>query len=60
MGENIGIVLAGGIGQRFGGGVPKQYRTIFGKEMIWYSIDAFRRAGRIDDFVVVLDEAELA
>ena len=60
MGENIGIVLAGGIGQRFGGDVPKQYRTVFGKEMIWYSIDAFRRAKKIDDFVVVLDEAELA
>ena len=55
MGTNVGIVLAGGIGQRFGGDVPKQYRTVFGKEMIWYSIDAFRRAKKIDDFTVELE-----
>ena len=33
MKRNIGIVLAGGIGQRFGGDRPKQYYLIRGKEM---------------------------
>lgn len=42
MGQNIGIVLAGGIGQRFGGDKPKQYFKINGKEMIAYSIEPFR------------------
>lgn len=58
MAKNIGIILAGGIGSRFGADKPKQYCLIFGKEMIWYSIDAFRRAKTIDGFIVVADKAE--
>lgn len=58
MGQNIGIVLAGGIGQRFGGEKPKQYFKILGKEMIAYSIELFRKAKTIDDFVVVLNPEE--
>lgn len=60
MGESIGIVLAGGIGQRFGGDQPKQYYKIKGKEMIAYSIELFRRCKTIDDFVVVLNPEEFA
>ena len=59
MGKNIGIILAGGIGSRFGADRPKQYCTIFGKEMIWYSIDAFRKAKSIDDFIVIVDKTEM-
>lgn len=58
MGKSIGIVLAGGIGQRFGGDKPKQYYLIKGKEMIAYSIELFRSAKTIDDFVVVLNPEE--
>ena len=58
MGKAIGIVLAGGIGSRFKGNKPKQYYLINGKEMIWYSIEAFRNAEKIDDFIVVVDEEE--
>ena len=57
-GKNIGIVLAGGIGSRFGSGKPKQYFPILGKEMIAYSIELFRAAKMIDDFVVVLNREE--
>ena len=57
-GKNIGIVLAGGIGQRFGGNKPKQYFLINGKEMIAYSIELFRNSKTIDDFVVVLNPEE--
>ena len=60
MSKNIGIVLAGGIGQRFGGDKPKQYFKILGKEMIAYSIELFRAAKSIDDFVVVLNPEEYA
>lgn len=59
MGKNIGIILAGGIGSRFGADKPKQYCTVFGKEMIWYSIDAFRKAQTIDDFIVIVDKTEM-
>lgn len=58
MSKCIGIVLAGGIGQRFGGDKPKQYYLIKGKEMIAYSIELFRAAKTIDDFVVVLNPEE--
>ena len=58
MGKNIGIVLAGGIGRRFGGNQPKQYFKILGKEMITYSIELFRNCKTIDDFVVVLNPEE--
>ena len=55
---NIGIILAGGIGSRFGADKPKQYCKILGKEMILYSIDAFKNAKKIDDFIVVLDKEQ--
>ena len=55
---NIGIILAGGICSRFGADKPKQYCKILGKEMILYSIDAFKNAKKIDDFIVVLDKEQ--
>ena len=58
MKSSIGIILAGGVGNRFKGNMPKQYYQINGKEMIWYSINAFWNAFSLDDFVVVVDEAE--
>lgn len=58
MGKAIGIILAGGIGSRFKADTPKQYQLIHGKEMIYYSIKAFRNAKNINDFVVVVDQEE--
>lgn len=58
MNKAIGIILAGGIGSRFKGDKPKQYYQIKGKEMIWYSIEAFQKASSLDDFIVVVDEDE--
>ena len=60
MGKAIGVILAGGIGSRFGADCPKQYCKIFGKEMIWYTIDAFRRSKKLDDFIVVVDKEQMA
>lgn len=56
--KSIGIILAGGIGSRFGADKPKQYCEILGKEMILYSIDAFKNAQRVDDFIVVVDKEQ--
>ncbi len=56
--KNCGIILAGGIGQRFGSNIPKQYTLINGKEVIFYSINALKNAESIDSFVVVLDKNE--
>ena len=57
--KNIGIILAGGIGSRFGSDCPKQYCSVLGREMIWYTIEAFRRAVNLDDFIVVVDKDEM-
>lgn len=58
MKKNIGFILAGGIGSRFSADKPKQYHLIFGKEIISYSINAFKKAKLLDDFFVVLDAKE--
>ena len=57
-GKAIGILLAGGVGSRFKGDKPKQYYQIHGREMISYTIEAFRHSESLADFVVVLDEQE--
>lgn len=50
---NIGIVLAGGKGSRFGSSVPKQYQTIKDREVIFYSISALRNSKNIDKIIIV-------
>lgn len=56
--KSVGIVLAGGIGNRFGGDKPKQYYLLDGKEIIWYSINAFRQAKLVDEVIVVVGQNE--
>ena len=58
MGKAIGILLAGGIGSRFKGDKPKQYYEVGGHELIWYSIEAFKRAEKIDEVMEIMSEIE--
>lgn len=58
MKKNIGIILAGGLGRRFNGNIPKQYMKLNGKEIITYSIEAFERSNELDDFICVVNEEE--
>ena len=44
MEGEFGIILAGGIGSRFGSSVPKQYMKLNRREIISYSVDAFRES----------------
>lgn len=53
---NVGVVLAGGVGNRFGSETPKQYQFINGKEVIWFAIDALQSSATIDEIVVVTSE----
>lgn len=39
--EKIAIILAGGIGQRAGGKIPKQFKTISGFPALWWAINSF-------------------
>ena len=54
--KNIGIILAGGVGSRFGSDIPKQYQLINGKEVISYVIDAFRKSSLTDKIIIVAGE----
>ncbi len=46
------IIVAAGRGQRAGGGVPKQWRTLAGRRVADWTIDRFR--GLVDHVVLVL------
>ena len=54
----VAIIVAAGKGKRAGGKVPKQWRTIAGKPVIDWSIDAFRNHKLINHVIVVLPEGK--
>lgn len=39
--QKAAIILAGGAGTRAGGGVPKQFRPLCGRPVVWWSMKAF-------------------
>ena len=50
---NIGLIIAGGTGQRMKMNVPKQFIKVLGKPIIIYTLEAFERNKNIDEVVVV-------
>lgn len=50
---NIALVLAGGVGRRFGGDIPKQYNKLKGKPVIEYALDACRLSKATDKIIIV-------
>ena len=40
--KNVILIMSGGVGQRFGSGVPKQYCMMGDRSIIEYAIDAAR------------------
>lgn len=50
---NIGLVIAGGVGARMKAKVPKQFMKVEGKEVIFYTLEAFQKNRDIDAIVVV-------
>ncbi len=52
--STVAIIVAAGKGNRAGGKVPKQWRTIAGKLVIDWSIDAFINHDLVDFVIVVL------
>ena len=52
---NIAVVLAGGIGARVGGNMPKQLLPLAdGKTILEHSVDAFEQAECIDEVCIVM------
>lgn len=60
MGANLNIlvILAAGLGQRFGANQPKQYTLINGKELLQYSIEQMKASKAVDKIIVVLNNDE--
>lgn len=51
--KNIIMITAGGVGERFGSSVPKQYVEINGRKVISYVIEACKRSQLADAILVV-------
>lgn len=50
---NIAVILAGGVGNRFGADIPKQFIKVCGKPVLTYTIEIFERHAEIDAILVV-------
>lgn len=53
--KSIIMITAGGVGQRFGASVPKQYLLLNGKPVISYVIEACKKSKLADAILVVAD-----
>jgi 2-C-methyl-D-erythritol 4-phosphate cytidylyltransferase len=52
--RTVAVVLAGGIGQRFGGDRPKQMQVLAGRTLIEHSVAAFEQAPGVDAITIVM------
>ena len=50
---NIALIKAGGVGNRMGAGIPKQFVNVLGKPVIIYTLEAFQNHPCIDDIYVI-------
>jgi 2-C-methyl-D-erythritol 4-phosphate cytidylyltransferase len=54
--KNIGIILAGGIGSRYGSTIPKQYAKLNGVPVIQYVLNEFIKSKEFDRIVIVMND----
>ncbi len=52
--KNYAVILASGIGSRYGHELPKQFAKVAGKMVLEHTIDIFQRAENIDNIIVVI------
>lgn len=50
---NIALIIAGGVGQRMGQDIPKQFINVYDKPVIVYTMEAFQNNSSIDAIEVV-------
>lgn len=53
----VGMLLAGGVGQRMGAGVPKQFLEVNGKPIILYPLETMEKHPQIDVVEIVCVES---
>lgn len=50
------VILAGGVGERFGDNIPKQFKKLAGKTIIEHTLDTFEKNKLIDEIFVVVNK----
>jgi 2-C-methyl-D-erythritol 4-phosphate cytidylyltransferase len=55
--KTCAVILASGLGRRFGGDLPKQFCRISGKSILEYSLNAFAENKLIDEIILTLPAA---
>lgn len=50
---NVAVILAGGVGNRLGAGIPKQFIEVLGKPVIAYTLELFQDHPEIDAIEIV-------
>ena len=50
---NIALIIAGGVGNRMGQDIPKQFINVYDKPVIIYTLEAFQRHPNINEIYVV-------
>lgn len=50
---NIALIIAGGVGQRMGQDIPKQFINVYDKPVIVYTMEAFQKNENIDAIEIV-------
>ena len=53
---NSAVIVAGGMGIRFGLDLPKQFHNLAGKEILSYSVEAFLNHPNIQEVIIVVHE----
>jgi len=51
--KNVGIILAGGTGERFGETTPKQFIILHGRRVLDYSVSTFLKHNDINSVIIV-------
>ena len=51
--KNVAIILAGGIGSRMGGPMPKQFLSLNDKPVIVHTLENFQKKAQVDSIIIV-------
>jgi 2-C-methyl-D-erythritol 4-phosphate cytidylyltransferase len=53
--QAIAVILAGGIGERVGLGIPKQFLKVAGKSVIEHTLDVFETSHHISEIIIMMN-----
>lgn len=51
--KTVAIILSGGVGDRFGASVPKQFLSLNGRPILWHTVNKFLNHPRISATIIV-------